>query len=156
MENFSEDTPNNDRNIAYEDPYSDFRDYERNQFNHSSPNVFSSFAKALGIFSIICAIFSIFFGTFICGGLAIVLAIVSQGYDMTMNKNARIGLSTGIIAIVLQIAVLAVTIYNIIYIPEFQEQFNEIYEQIYGEPFEDSIDDIWNTMEFPEPEGGTL
>ena len=69
------------------------------------PNVFALFAKSLGAFSIFCAVFSVFFGTFICGGIAIILAILSKGYNTKMEKNAKIGLTTGIIGIVLQIFV---------------------------------------------------
>lgn len=122
----------------------------------SFPNVFALFARSLGIFSIFCAVFSIFFGSFICGGLAIVLAILSKGYYTKMEKNAKIGLATGIIGVVLQISLLVVSVYNIIHVPEFREQFNSIYEQIYGEPVDDSINEILDEMGLPSQEGGFL
>lgn len=120
------------------------------------PNVFALFAKSLGVFSIFCAVFSVFFGTFICGGLAIVLAILSKGYNTKMEKNAKVGLATGIIGIILQISVLAFSVYNIIHVPEFREQFNSLYEQMYGEPVDDSINNILDQMGLPSSEGGIL
>ena len=120
------------------------------------PNVFALFAKSLGAFSIFCAVFSVFFGSFICGGLAIVLAILSKGYNTKMEKNAKIGLITGTIGIVLQISVLAFSVYNIIHVPEFREQFNSLYEQMYGEPVDDSINDILDQMGLPSSEGEIL
>ena len=120
------------------------------------PNVFALFAKSLGVFSIFCAVFSVFFGTFICGGLAIVLAILSKGYNTKMDKNAKVGLATGIIGIILQISVLAFSVYNIIHVPEFREQFNSLYEQMYGEPVDDSINNILDQMGLPSSEGGIL
>lgn len=147
MENFS------DNNIDLNETNTEFED------NHSSekfPNVFALFAKSLGIFSIFCAFFSMFFGTFICGGLAIVLAILSKGYETKMTKNAYIGLIAGTVSIVLQVAVFAINIYSIIYIPEFREQFYSIYEEMTGESLEDSVDELFNEMGLPENEGGNL
>lgn len=120
------------------------------------PNVFALFAKSLGAFSIFCAVFSVFFGTFICGGMAIVLAILSKGYNTKMEKNAKIGIITGIIGIVLQISVLGFSIYNIIHVPEFREQFNSMYEQLYGEPVDDSLHEILDEMGLPPMEGDFL
>ena len=120
------------------------------------PNVFALFAKSLGAFSIFCAVFSVFFGSFICGGLAIVLAILSKGYNTKMEKNAKIGLITGTIGIVLQISLLGFSIYNVIHVPEFREQFNSLYEQMYGEPVDDSINDMLDQMGLPSEEGGIL
>ena len=120
------------------------------------PNVFALFAKSLGAFSIFCAVFSVFFGSFICGGLAIVLAVLSKGYNTKMEKNAKIGLATGIIGVVLQIFLLGFSIYNIIHVPEFREQFNSIYEQMYGEPMDDSINEMLEELGLPSSEGGIL
>lgn len=120
------------------------------------PNVFALFARSLGVFSIFCAVFSVFFGSFICGGLAIVLAILSKGYNTKMEKNAKIGLITGTIGIVLQISLLGFSIYNVIHVPEFREQFNSLYEQMYGEPVDDSINDMLDQMGLPSEEGGIL
>lgn len=129
-----------------------------NQSNDTKPfpNVFALFAKSLGIFSIFCAIFSVFFGSFICGGLAICLAILSKGYNTKMEKNAIIGLTAGIIGIVFQISTLAFSVYNIIHVPEFREQFNSLYEQMYGEPVDDSINEMLDEMGLPSQEGGYL
>ena len=121
-----------------------------------TPNAFALFARSLGIFSIFCAVFGIFLGTFICGGLAIVLAILSKGYETKMEKNAVIALVCGIISIVLQIGTLTVNVYNIINVPEYRELFNSMYEQMYGEPVDESITDILDNMGFPSQEGGIL
>lgn len=156
------DGNNTDSNNTNESPsYEEyFKDSQSNNHQNSAPkpfpNVFALFAKSLGVFSIFCAVFSVFFGSFICGGLAIVLGILSKGYDTKMEKNARIGLITGTIGITLQISILAFSVYNIIHIPEFREQFNSIYEQMYGEPMDDSINELLDKMGIPSSEGGIL
>ena len=120
------------------------------------PNVFALFARSLGLFALFCAIFGIFFGTFICGGLAIVLAILSKGYHTKMEKNAVIALASGIIAIVIQISTLTVNVYKIINVPEYRELFNSMYEQIYGEPVDESITELLDGMGISSQEGDIL
>lgn len=170
MEFFSDDNYGTQNTESVNtDEYSPYEEYSNEPWpnhteNHRSentsgrpfPNVFALFARSLGIFSIFCAVFSIFIGAFICGGLAIVLAILSKGYNTKMEKNAMIGLASGVIGIVLQISVLAVSIYNVIHIPEFREQFNSLYEQMYGEPIDDSMNEILDEMGLPNEEGGIL
>ena len=73
-----------------------------------------------------------------------------------MEKNAVIGLTTGIIGIVLQISVLGFSVYSVIHVPELREQFNSLYEQMYGEPIDDSINEMLNEMGLPSEEGGIL
>lgn len=121
-----------------------------------APNVFALFAKSLGAFSIFCAVFSVFIGSFICGGLAVILAVLSKGYDSRMEKNAKIGLTAGIIGITIQLSVLAASFYSVIHVPEFREQFNSLYEQMYGEPVDDSINDFLDQLGLPEEKGEIL
>ena len=119
-------------------------------------NVFAMFARSLGVFSIFCAFFSVFFGAFICGGMAIILAILSKGYNTKMERNAKFGLVAGIIGIVFQLSTLTIGVYNIINVPEFREQFNSLYEQMYGAPVDDSINDFLDQLQFSDMEGGIL
>lgn len=153
---------NNTEYSSYEE-YSNNPQSNNNENNHNEnssgrpfPNVFALFARSLGIFSIFCAVFSIFIGALVCGGLAIVLAILSKGYHAKMEKNAVVGLTAGVIGIVLQISVLTVSIYNVIHIPEFREQFNALYEQMYGEPVDDSINEMLDELGLPDEKGGLL
>ena len=124
--------------------------------NRPPINVFALFARSLGIFSIFCAIFGIFIGSFICGGVAVILAILSKGYQNKMEKNAMIGLACGCIAIVIQISSFVFGVYNIINVPEYRELFNSMYEQMYGEPVDESITDILDGLGASSPEGGLL
>lgn len=169
MEFFSEDHNTQETEELNNNEYSPYEEYtdesqSNNTENHNSaagssrpfPNVFALFAKSLGVFSIFCAVFSVFFGAFICGGLAIVLAVLSKGYNTKMEKNAVIGLATGAIGIVLQISLLGFSVYNVIHVPEFREQFNSLYEQMYGEPVDDSINELLDEMGLPSEEGGII
>ena len=129
-------------------------DWRRN--SNTPINVFAVSARSLGIFSIFCAFFSVFFGAFICGGMAIIIAILSKGYHTKMERNAKFGLIAGIVGIVFQLSTLTIGVYNIINVPEFREQFNSLYEQMYGAPVDDSINDFLDQLQFSDTEGGIL
>jgi hypothetical protein len=146
-------TPFSEMNEDYS--YND-NDYRQGYPRQERPNVFAIFARGLGILSIFCAIFSIFYGAFIAGGLAVVLALLSRGSSERMCPAAKTGLCAGAVGIVLQVALFAFSIYSIIYIPEYRERFNAMYEQIYGESFDDSMDRIMNNMDASLPEGVDL
>lgn len=161
MENF---TNNNFEDLNSDSENIEFKNNNTNPDNtgsfnnrrNSSINVFALFARSLGIFAIFCAIFGIFIGSFICGGVAIILAILSKGYESRMGKNAIIGLACGCIAIVIQISTFVFGVYNIINVPEYRELFNSMYEQMYGEPVDESITDILDGLGASSPEGGLL
>lgn len=156
MENF---TNNNFENSNLDPQNPETENNDAHSFgNHPKPpvNVFAFFARSLGIFAIFCAIFGIFFVSFICGGLAIILAILSKGFETKMEKNAAIGLVTGCVAIVIQIFSLIFSVYNIINVPEYRELFNSMYEQMYGEPVDESITDMLDQLGGSSQEGGFL
>ena len=151
MEDFS---PNNSHSTEDEN-------FENARENFSFPpkntlNIFASYAKLLGIFSVFCAFFNMFFATFICGGMAIILAILSKGYHIKMERNARIGFISGILGIVFQISLFIFSIYNILYVPEYRERFNHIYEQLYGESLDDSLDELLKNLGLSEMNGENL
>ena len=161
MENFTnnnfEDLNSDSENIEFEN--NNTNPDNTGSFNNrrnSSINVFALFARSLGIFAIFCAIFGIFIGSFICGGVAIILAILSKGYESRMGKNAIIGLACGCIAIVIQISTFVFGVYNIINVPEYRELFNSMYEQMYGEPVDESITDMLDGLGISSQEGGLL
>ena len=155
---FENNTTNSDsQNIEFEN--NTINSDNTSSFNNrhkSSINVFALFARSLGIFAVVCAIFGIFIGSFICGGMAIILAVLSKGYQNKMEKNATIGLACGCVAIVIQIASFVFSVYNIINVPEYRELFNSMYEQMYGEPVDESITDMLDNLGVSSPEGGLL
>ena len=146
-----------EENNSHDYESSNMDPHDRWSHKRNAPiNVFAMFARSLGAFSIFCAVFSIFVGAFICGGMAIILAFLSKGYNTKMERNAKFGLVAGIIGIVLQISTLIVGVYNIINVPEYREQFNSLYEQMYGAPADDSINDLLDQLQFSDMEGGIL
>lgn len=111
-------------------------------------NSFSKYARTLGMLGLFSSFLSFFWFAFLFGSLAIILAVLSKGREKKLCKNAKIGMLSGISALVIQFSLIAFTLYSIIYIPEFREQFQstfyEMYQQMYGVPFQESFPDFFN------------
>lgn len=123
-------------NHSWEEENRENKDY------HSLPvqNPFVFWARGLGIFSLFSAFWGFFPVTMICGSLAIILAVLSKGADNKMEKKAKIGMITGIAALILQLVILVIGVYQIVTLPEYQEYFNNLYEEIYDQPLDPSIE----------------
>lgn len=162
QDNFNSEVPNplDNQNSQEQNSYQEYESFNVNNRWSRKPtgpiNVFAMFARSMGVFSIFCAVFSIFIGAFICGGMAIILAFLSKGYNTKMERNAKIGLITGIVGVVFQLSTLTVSVYNIINVPEYREQFNSLYEQMYGVPVDESITDFLDQLGVSDTEGGIL
>ncbi len=72
-----------------------------------------------------------------CGGLAILLALLSKGGELTMSKSARLALYLGVAGLVITAITYAVTLYAIIGEYGSLEEYLRIYLQDYGMSLED-------------------
>lgn len=124
------------------------------------PNQFAVIARFLGIISLLCIFMNILFFALIFGGLAIILAVLSKGSSAFMSNPAVAGMITGSISITMVIFMLAVSIYSVLFIPEYRQQFNtwykETYEQLYGQPDDEGLDPIFYNTDIPRVGGGDL
>ena len=84
---------------------------------------------------------------FICGGLAVILGLLSKGNDKAMLPNAKVGVLTAILGIVVNVLVVGSVIIMLFTNPSYKEDFhrqlNQYSEYFYGESF----DDMWNQIE---------
>ena len=110
----------------------------------------SSFATAsmvLGIIAVISAFFATVYPPIICGGLSIILSLLSKGNDKAMLPNAKVGLLTGILGMVVNVVVVGsffvMLFTNPSYKQEFHDQLNQYSEYFYGESF----DDMWEQIQ---------
>ncbi len=107
-----------------------------------------SAAFALGIAALIsCFTFTVY-PAFICGGIAIVFALLSKGRSPKMHNKATIGIVCGTIALVMNTLIVTYSTTMVLTNPELKEQLNETCEEIYGMSFDDMLEEI--------TEGGSL
>ncbi len=109
----------------------------------------SSFATAsmvLGILAILSAFTGTVFPPVIFGCLSIILALLSKGNDRAMLPNAKVGVLTAILGLIVNVLIVASSFLLLFTNPNMQEEFhdqlNQYYEYFYGESFDDAWDEI--------------
>ena len=104
-------------------------------------------SMVLGIIAVISAFFATVYPPIICGGLSIILSLLSKGNDKAMLPNAKVGLLTGILGMVVNVVVVGsffvMLFTNPSYKQEFHDQLNQYSEYFYGESF----DDMWEQIQ---------
>lgn len=104
---------------------------------------FSNAAMILGALSIVTGIMMTVYPPLVLGGLAILIALLSRGNEPVLRSKAKIGILCGIAGLILDIAIIAGSVYLVFSNAEYKEQFDTLYEQLYGETFEDTIEENW-------------
>lgn len=108
---------------------------------------FATASMVLGILAILSAFTGTVFPPLICGGLSVILALLSKGNDRAMLPNAKVGVLTAVLGLVVNVLIVASAFLLLFTNPdmqkEFHDQLNYYYEYFYGESF----DDAWDEME---------
>lgn len=110
------------------------------EFNHFN-NVYSKASKAVGIAAIVSTFLMPVYLPFILGGLAIVLAIISRG-KFEIDSDGWVGITTGIIAIVVNIAMVGLAVFIFIKSQYVRDMINAQYMQMYGITFNSMIEEM--------------
>ncbi len=120
-------------------------------YNQNYQNV-QSFKKPAGNMAnasfvlAITAISSTFLGTlilpFIFGGISILLAILSKGYEPKMTGSAKAAITCSIVALVINTLLFGGYTMYIFTNEDAFEQFDATYESMYGESFSDMYEDV--------------
>lgn len=114
----------------------------RNRNEVNTPNGFATASRILGLVAIISVFTFAVYPPLMFGATAIILAILSKGYDNTCHKVARKGIRSGIVAIVLDAAVIGVVIAMIFGKGAFKNELNKACKEMYGQTFDDMMQDV--------------
>lgn len=112
-----------------------------NYYNTNQPNSMATAALILGILAIIsiCCVY----GSYLFGGIAITLGLLSRGRDNKLNTNALIGIILSTIGMVISTVIIAIAVISIFSygsLSDFMQEYESFYEEIYGEEFPFSSD----------------
>ena len=110
------------------------------EFNHFN-NVYSKASKALGIAAVVSTFLMPVYLPFILGGLAVILALISRG-KYEIDSDGWVGITTGIVAIVINIAMIFLAIFIFIKSQYVRDIINAQYMQMYGITFNTAIERI--------------
>ncbi len=141
------------QNLNNDNSRQDHKDRQRGTFEndpnwHPEPEYGRRLGRTAAFFGI-TAIFSTLFLPIVLplalGSIAVVLAILSKGKEPSFTKGARRAFATGILAIVLNLSILAATccgLYIFFTNPSARSEINRLSEQIYGASFDDMLQQI--------------
>lgn len=107
-------------------------------------------AFILGIAAIVSAFMMTVYFPFILGGISIVLALLSKGYDNKMAGSAKAGIVCSVIGLVVNILIVSVSFHTLFTDERVFQQFDSLYEQIYGDSFTDTYKEMTGE-DFPIP-----
>ncbi len=111
-------------------------------YSREPANGFARASMILGLLSIVTAFMLTIYFPFVLGSLAIILALLSKGYQSKLHPNAKTAIATAIVGLSLNICLIAGSFILVFSVKEYREQFDTIFEQVYGESFDDALDDM--------------
>lgn len=108
-----------------------------NYYNSNQPNAMATAALVLGILAIIsiCCVY----GSYLFGGIAITLGLLSRGKNAKLSTNALIGTILSIIGMIISTVIIVIAVISIMFsygsVDDFIQEYESYYEEIYGENF---------------------
>lgn len=128
-----------------------------NFYSNNQPNGMATAALVLGILAIvsICCIY----GSYIFGGIAITLGLLSRGKDNKLSSKALIGTILSIVGMLISTVIIVISCITIFSkydsVDDFMTDYETYYESLYGDelPFDS---DLFNYEYDTQPEETTL
>lgn len=123
----------------------------RRVYIHIEPNTMLFTASmVLGIITVATALLGTVYLPFMLGGIAIVMGILSRDATGALDFKAKLGIILGTAGIILNIVVVATSVYSVFTNPEQYASFNSVFERVYGEDFASFMQG--NGISLPIPE----
>lgn len=118
------------------------------QFEQSAPprNSMATAASILGLATIVTTVLCTVYIPFITGSLAVLFALLSKGSSSRMNPTATTGVTTAVVGLVMNVALIVSVVVLYLTNPMIHEQANKLFEQRYGM----TIDEMWEDMMYQE------
>lgn len=98
-------------------------------------------SKVCGIIAVVSVFTMMVYPAVIIGAVAIILSLLSRGAGSTLSSRAKTGLTTGIVAIAVNVLVLAGGAMLIFSDGPYKQELNEMSRQMYGQTFDDMMED---------------
>ena len=127
-------------------------DFNQNQITGRYPSVHQQTApNKMANTSFLCGVLSLV-TLFLCpallpmlfGSLAIILAILSKGYDKHMSRIMRHAFILGMIGLISYIILVGQQSYRYMNDSAYRKQINHLYEEFYNQGIRDMPDDLSN------------
>lgn len=123
-----------------------------NYYNNNQPNGMATAALVLGILAVvsICCVY----GSYLFGGIAITLGLLSRGKNNKLSSNALIGSILSIVGMIISTVIIIITCITLLSkydsVNEFLNDYESYYESIYGDDYQFDSDIFNNDDTLPE------
>ncbi len=120
---------------AQDDRRQAYREY------NNSANSMARAASTLGVVAVISVLTFLIYPSIVLGSVAIILAILSRDRNGYMHEKAKTAVTTGALAIGVNLAILGVTMSLLYGGGAFKQQVNDMFKEVYGYSFDEMWDD---------------
>ncbi len=122
--------------------YNDEARYERRMISpEAESNGMAKASKICGIISVISIVTLMIYPAIMLGSVAIILALLSRGKSARLPDKARTGLTAGIVALVVNIALVGGAVAILFSDGEYKQQINSMCAEMYGQTFDAMVED---------------
>ncbi len=109
---------------------------------YTEMNSLARAAYTIGIIGVISLITMLIYPALIMGSTAIILALLSRDRDGKMHSKAKSAITTGIVAIAVDVLMVVMTMTVLLSDGPLKQEFNSTFKDIYGQTFDDMWEDI--------------
>ena len=112
-----------------------YREYNNNA------NSMAKAASTLGVMALISVVTMLIYPALVLGSISIILALLSRDRTGYMHDKAKTAVTTGALAIGINLAILGLTAGVLLSDGPVKQQINEVFEEVYGYTFDDMWED---------------
>ncbi len=99
-------------------------------------------SQICGIIAIVSIVTMTIYPAIVLGSTAIILSFLSRGERKILPDEAKTGLTTGIVALVVDLLIVAAAVMLLFSNGEYKKQVNTVFSQMYGYTFDEMIEDM--------------
>lgn len=105
-------------------------------------NAFAKASMTIGGIALVSVFTFTIFPAIILGALALILALMSRGAELTFHKTAKNGILLSIMAFVVNIALVGGTLGMIFGDNSYHEELNATYEEMFGMTYDEILEGV--------------
>ena len=105
-------------------------------------NAFAKASMVIGGIALVSVFTFTIFPAIILGALALILALMSRGAELTFHRTAKNGILLSIMAFVLNIALVGGTLVMIFGDNSYHEELNATYEEMFGMTYDELLEGV--------------
>ncbi len=106
------------------------------------PNAFAKASMVIGGIALVSVFTFTIFPAIILGALALILALMSRGAELTFHRTAKNGILLSIMAFVVNIALVGGTLGMIFGDNSYHEELNATYEEMFGMTYDELLEGV--------------